>query len=365
MNAQRNINALESQVIHDAQWEGDYNAKVAASQASDGTQPAGASDVADAQADATTATNAPVANADAPAQAAKTNQTPAVTPADKPATETPKTDAPAPATNTNKGNDTNIGNASDIIKGVDDGANTPATQPAQPADKPAEAQKPVVETPKTDTPATNAPTSVASSSAAPVETQSPASEAPGANDKPVYDAPMSHEVPANPVDGSTFIAMDPASTESFHGSYGPLTYHTSFSGYSVSDLTNGKYQGLWLDMNGNAHNPNNPVEDYYEKQDIDNLVPRYIDAHTPVKGTESEGSEGLVGTTYHMAFSGYSVSDLTNGKYQGLSLDKSGNAVDPDYPVRILYTKQDINNLVTRYIDELVGGASSVIKSIG
>ena len=176
---------------------------------------------------------------------------------------------------------------------------------------------------------------------------------------------MSHEVPANPVDGSTFEAISSESNSSFGLSYGVLTYHTSFSGYSISDLTHGAYQGLWFDHSGNAVDPYKAYSIFYTKQDVDNLVTRYIDAQTPIKGTESEGPDGLVGTTYHTSFSGYSVSDLTNGKYQGLSLDSSGNALDPDYPVRILYTKQDINNLVTRYIDELVGGASSVIKSIG
>ena len=153
MNDQANINELESQVVHDAQWNGEYNAKVAASQASDAAQLAGASDVANAQVNTTAATpaaQAPVANTDVPAQAAKssdthvggasdvinniadgakTNQTPAVKPADKPATEapaeaqkpvseTPKTDAPAPATNTDKVNDTNIGDASNVINSI-------------------------------------------------------------------------------------------------------------------------------------------------------------------------------------------------------------------------------------------------------
>ena len=127
MKDQANINELESQIVHDAQWNGEYNAKVAASQVSD---------VANAQ--------APVANTDAPAQAAKssdthvggasdiinniadgakTNQTPVVTTAteasaeaQKPASETPKTDVPA--TNTDKGNDTNIGNASNVMNSI-------------------------------------------------------------------------------------------------------------------------------------------------------------------------------------------------------------------------------------------------------
>uniref|UniRef100_UPI0022E44CEC hypothetical protein n=1 Tax=Weissella confusa TaxID=1583 RepID=UPI0022E44CEC len=178
-----------------------------------------------------------------------------------------------------------------------------------------------------------------------------------AADKAAADAPSQYTVPANPVDGSTFFAMHPASNGSFGLAYGTLTYHTSFSGISVSDLTHGDHQGLWLDPSGNALDPDYPVRIFYTKQDIDNLVTRYIDEQTPIEGTEVEGPDGLVGTTYHTAFSGYSVSDLTNGKYQGLSLDPSGNALDPDYPVRILYTKQDINNLVTRYIDELLGSA--------
>ncbi|MBZ1517468.1 hypothetical protein J3326_10490, partial [Leuconostoc mesenteroides] len=63
-------------------------------------------------------------------------------------TPTPK-DSVASSTN----DDTNIGGASEVIKSIDSGANTPATQPAPEA--PVEAQKPVVETPKTDTPATS------------------------------------------------------------------------------------------------------------------------------------------------------------------------------------------------------------------
>lgn len=333
MKNQANINELESQIVHDAQWNGEYNAKVAASQASDAAQSTGASDVANAQANATVATpdatptvQAPVANTDVPAQAAqssdthvggasdvinniadgaKTNQTPVATPADKPATEAPAeaqkpaSEAPkadAPATNTDKGADTNIGNASDVIKGVDDGKDTPAAQPA-----PVETQTPASETPKTDVPATNAPTSAApagsesATPATPVETQSPASEAPVANDKPEAQAPTNTTVPANPVDGSTFIALYPTSNGSFGGSYGPLTYHTSFSGISVSDLTHGEQQGLWLDTNGNALNPNYPVEIFYTKQDVDNLVTRYNDAQTPVPGTELERPDQLVG----------------------------------------------------------------------
>ncbi|TVV33000.1 LysM peptidoglycan-binding domain-containing protein [Weissella cibaria] len=378
MKNQVNINALESQIVHDAQWNGEYNAKVAASQASDAAQSTGASDVANAQANATVATpdatptvQAPVANTDVPAQAAqssdthvggasdvinniadgaKTNQTPVATPAteapaeaQKPEAQTPKTDAPAPTTNTDKGADTNIGNASDVIKGVDDGKDTPAAQPAPveaqkpaseapkadapatntdkgndtnignasdvmngvdngkdtPADKPAsaapvEAQTPASETPKTDVPA-GSESATPTAPATPVETQSPASEAPVANDKPEAQAPTNTTVPANPVDGSTFIALSPSSNGSFGGSYGPLTYHTSFSGISVSDLTHGAQQGLWLDTNGNALNPYYPVEIFYTKQDVDNLVTRYNDAQTPVPGTELERPDQLVG----------------------------------------------------------------------
>ena len=391
MKDQANINALESQIVHDAQWNGEYNAKVAASQASDAAQSTGASDVTNAQADATVSTpnatpaaQAPVANTDTPAQAAKssdthiggasdvinniadgtkTNQTTVVTPAEKPATEAPKTDVPA--TNTDKGDDTNIGNASDVMNGVDNGKDTPAAQPA--SDAPAEAQKPASDAPKTDAPATNtdkgtdtnignasdvmngvdngkdtssaqpasdAPTSAAPSnntSAAPVETQTPASEtpktdvpatntstsaapagsesatpaapttptetqtpaseAPGANDKPAVDAPATNTVPANPVDGSTFNAVDYATGRSF----GPLTYHTSISGISVNDLTNGSYQGLWLDTNGNALDPDYPVRIFYPKAVIDRLVTRYNDAQTPTEGTELERPDQLVG----------------------------------------------------------------------
>lgn len=324
MKNQVNINALESQIVHDAQWNGEYNAKVAASQASDAAQSTGASDVANAQANATVATpdatptvQAPVANTDVPAQAAqssdthvggasdvinniadgaKTNQTPVATPAteapaeaQKPEAQTPKTDAPAPTTNTDKGADTNIGNASDVIKGVDDGKDTPAAQPA-----PVEAQTPASETPKTDVPA-GSESATPTAPATPVETQSPASEAPVANDKPEAQAPTNTTVPANPVDGSTFIALSPSSNGSFGGSYGPLTYHTSFSGISVSDLTHGAQQGLWLDTNGNALNPYYPVEIFYTKQDVDNLVTRYNDAQTPVPGTELERPDQLVG----------------------------------------------------------------------
>lgn len=329
MKNQANINELESQVVHDAQWNGEYYAKVAASQASDAAQSTGASDVANAQANATAATpdatptvQAPVANTDVPAQAAqssdthvggasdvinniadaaKTNQTPVVTPADKPATEapaeaqkpaseSPKTDAPA--TNTDKGNDTNIGNASDVMNGVDNGKDTPAAQPA--TDAPAEAQKPVSDAPTSAAPAGSASATPAAPTT-PVETQSPASEAPAANDKSEPQAPTNTTVPANPVDGSTFIAIDPASTSSFGGSYGPLTYHTSFSGISVSDLTHGAQQGLWLDTYGNAHDPYYPVRIFYTKGDVDNLVPRYNAEHTPVEGTELERPDQLVG----------------------------------------------------------------------
>lgn len=266
MKNQANINELESQVVHDAQWNGEYYAKVAASQASDAAQSTGASDVANAQANATAAT---------------------------------------PDANTDKGNDTNIGNASDVMNGVDNGKDTPAAQPA--TDAPAEDQKPVsdapnsaapssnasaapveTQTPASETPKTDAPTT-------PVETQSPASEAPAANDKSEPQAPTNTTVPANPVDGSTFIAIDPASTSSFGGSYGPLTYHTSFSGISVSDLTHGAQQGLWLDTYGNAHDPYYPVRIFYTKGDVDNLVPRYNAEHTPVEGTELERPDQLVG----------------------------------------------------------------------
>ena len=480
MKNQANINELESQVVHDAQWNGEYNAKVAASQASDAAQSTGASDVANAQTNATATTpdatpivQAPVANTDVPDQAAqssdthvggasdvinniadgaKTNQTPVVTPADKPEAETPKTDAPAPTTNTDKGADTNIGNASDVIKGVDDGKDTPAAQPA-----PVEAQKPeadadqaaadkaaadkaaadkaaadkaaaekaaadkaaadkaaadkaaadqaaadkaaadqaaadkaaadqaaadqaaadqaaadkaaadkaAAEKAAADKAAADkaaadkaaADQAAADKAAADKAAAEKAAADKAAAEKAAADASTSNQVPANPVDGSTFFAMHPASNGSFGLAYGTLTYHTSFSGISVSDLTHGDHQGLWLDPSGNALDPDYPVRIFYTKQDIDNLVTRYIDEQTPIEGTEVEGPDGLVGTTYHTAFSGYSVSDLTNGKYQGLSLDTSGNALDPDYPVRILYTKQDINNLVTRYIDELLGSA--------
>lgn len=351
MKDQANINALESQVIHDAQWNGQYNAKVSASQASDATQPAVASDGANAQANAAAATpaaQAPAANTDVPAQAAtssdthvgatKTDETPVATPADNnskgadtniggtseviksvdggantpaaqpapkaPVVATPKTDAPAPATNTDKGADTNIGGASEVIKSIDSGSNTPATQPATEA--PVEAQKPVVETPKTEVPAapattpatpaqTVAPKTEAPAPKAPVEAQVPASEVPAANDKPVIDAPLQHTVPENPVDGSTFFAMDPASNESFSRSFGTLTYHTSFSGISVSDLTHGSEQGLWLDPSGNALNPNNPVQILYTKAIIDRMVTRYIDAQKPVEGTELERPDQLTG----------------------------------------------------------------------
>lgn len=327
MKNQVNINALESQIVHDAQWNGEYNAKVAASQASDAAQSTGASDVANAQANATVATpdatptvQAPVANTDVPAQAAqssdthvggasdvinniadgaKTNQTPVATPAteapaeaQKPEAQTPKTDAPAPTTNTDKGADTNIGNASDVMNGVDNGKDTPADKPASAA--PVEAQTPASETPKTDVPA-GSESATPTAPATPVETQSPASEAPVANDKPEAQAPTNTTVPANPVDGSTFIALSPSSNGSFGGSYGPLTYHTSFSGISVSDLTHGAQQGLWLDTNGNALNPYYPVEIFYTKQDVDNLVTRYNDAQTPVPGTELERPDQLVG----------------------------------------------------------------------
>ncbi|RHE69289.1 LysM domain-containing protein [Weissella cibaria] len=104
MKDQANINALESQIVHDAQWNGEYNAKVAASQASDAEQHAGASDVANAQ--------APVANTDAPAQAAKSS-------------------------------DTHVGGASDIINNIADGAKTNQTPVVTPAtEASAEAQKP-------------------------------------------------------------------------------------------------------------------------------------------------------------------------------------------------------------------------------
>lgn len=158
---------------------------------------------------------------------------------------------------------------------------------------PVETQTPASETPKTDTPTTNLLTSGAPTT--PTETQSPASEAPAANDKPETQAPTNTAVPANPVDGSTFIAMDPASNSSYGGSYGPLTYHTSFSGISVNDLTHGAQQGLWLDTNGNAHDPYYPVRIFYTKGDVDNLVPRYNDEHTPVEGTELERPDQLVG----------------------------------------------------------------------
>ena len=102
---------------------------------------------------------------------------------------------------------------------------------------------------------------------------------------------MSHEVPANPVDGSTFIEVDPDSGRSF----GTLTYHTSFSGISVNDLTHGEYQGLWLDHSGNAVNPYKAYAIYYTKQDMDNLVTRYNDAQTPINGTELERPDQLVG----------------------------------------------------------------------
>ncbi|MFW6772504.1 hypothetical protein [Weissella cibaria] len=191
------------------------------------------------------------------------------------------------------------------MNGVDNGKDTPAAQPA--TDAPAEDQKPVsdapnsaapssnasaapveTQTPASETPKTDAPTT-------PVETQSPASEAPAANDKSEPQAPTNTTVPANPVDGSTFIAIDPASTSSFGGSYGPLTYHTSFSGISVSDLTHGAQQGLWLDTYGNAHDPYYPVRIFYTKGDVDNLVPRYNAEHTPVEGTELERPDQLVG----------------------------------------------------------------------
>lgn len=296
MKNQANINELESQVVHDAQWNGEYNAKVAASQASDAAQSTGASDVANAQTNATATTpdatpivQAPVANTDVPDQAAQSS-------------------------------DTHVGGASDVINNIADGAKTNQTPVVTPADKPAteapaeaqkpESQKPEAETPKTDAPATNAPTSDAPTSTAPaapvesatpaapttpIETQSPASEAPVANDKPETQAPTNTTVPANPVDGSTFIALSPSSNGSFGGSYGPLTYHTSYSGISVSDLTNGSYQGLWLDTNGNALNPYYPVEIFYPKAVIDRLVTRYNDAQTPTAGTELERPDQLVG----------------------------------------------------------------------
>ena len=74
-----------------------------------------------------------------------------------------------------------------------------------------------------------------------------------------------------------------------------MTYHTSFSGISVSDLTHGAQQGLWLDTYGNAHDPYYPVRIFYTKGDVDNLVPRYNAEHTPVEGTELERPDQLVG----------------------------------------------------------------------
>ena len=102
---------------------------------------------------------------------------------------------------------------------------------------------------------------------------------------------MSHEVPANPVDGSTFIEVEPDSGRSF----GTLTYHTSFSGYSISDLTHGAYQGLWFDHSGNAVDPYKAYSIFYTAEDMNNLVTRYVDEQTPVKGTESERPDQLVG----------------------------------------------------------------------
>lgn len=245
-----------------------------------------------------------------------TNATPAAKPSESVPAGNSSTVTPAPNASvaSSNNNDTNVGGASEVITGQTGGSNsavsaTPATQHAPEA--PAEAQKPAVETPKTDAPApaTNTPTGGVpstvpavsnsdASSAAPTDSASSAATTPqtpatsGSDTSTVApttngsDAASSSETPTTPkpstgndAEPSTVVPANPKDGDHFNGV-------DSLTGYSYGILTYQASTGYWLDTFGNDRDPYNPQNIRHTADQIAAIKAADEKAHEIVPGTE-------------------------------------------------------------------------------
>ena len=197
-------------------------------------------------------------------------------------------------------NDTNIGGASDVIGGANNGssADSSSTAPAV-SNSGASSAATTPQTPATSASDTStvAPTDSASSAApttngsdASSSAQTPATPKPNTSN----DAEPSTVVPTNPKDGDQFNAVDPVTGYS----YGILTYQAS--------------TGYWLDTLGNDHDPYNPKNIRHTADDIAAAKAADEKAHEVVPGTDITRPDQLTGGA-----NTHTAQPATNTPYSG------------------------------------------------